>query len=163
MRTWTLGVLLAVAALVTAPLAWAQTVVEQRIAAIRPCSSLAVSKTMLGQRFTIGIDRLKSVSLINAQVTMAGNEVTLTFAGSLACRTSDSAAFKGDASVAVAGQSALDLGSCTIRALSIRLTGAGGTFGEVVRAAWDPLIRPKLEAEAAAMLRQACADFSGRR
>ena len=148
----------AVAAFTATP-APAQTVVEKRLAALQPCSSLKIKQKMLGVAVAIALDELVGVAADRATVTLAGDAVTLSFAGGLSCRAPDDAAIKGDASVDLTAAAAMNLADCSIRSLSISPTRFGGTLGEVVKGAWEPLIRPKLEADVRAMLVDACTDF----
>ena len=139
--------------------AMTQTVVEKRLAALQPCSNLKVTQVMFGLPVTIGIDKLKGVTLSRAEIALAGDDVTLSFVGGLSCRTSDHAAIKGDAAVDITVSAAVNLTDCSIRFLSISPTRFGGKFSEIIKAAWGPLIQPELEAKARSMLGDACADF----
>lgn len=151
-------ILLSLMTFVSLP-AMAQTVVEQRIALLQPCNSLRTEANVLGLPVTIGIDTLKSVTLSRAEAVMVGNEVTLNFTGGLACRTSDSAVIKGEASVDLVASTVVDLANCSIQSLSITPTQFGGTFGQILEGAWQPLIKPKLEKEATQMIKDACTGF----
>ncbi len=143
----------------TATSAMSQTVVEKRLAALQPCSNLKLTSKVLGRPVTLGIDKLIGVTLSRATVTMAGDDVTVSFVGGVSCETSEQSAIKGDASVDLTASAVGSLADCSIRSLSITPTRFGGTLGEVVKSAWEPLIRPKLEADARTMLVDACTDF----
>lgn len=136
-----------------------QTVIEKRLAELRPCSNLKTTTKVLGQPVAIGIDKLQGVALSRAEVAVIGDDVSLSFVGGLSCRASDNATIKGDASVDLTASAEMHLADCSVRSLSITPTGFGGSLGEVVKSAWTPLIHPKLEAEARAMLIDACTDF----
>lgn len=139
--------------------AMAQTVVEKRLAALQPCSSLKITQDVLGVPVNIGIDELQGVALSRADMALVGNEVSLSFVGGLSCRTSDRAVMKGDASVDVTGSAKVNLADCSIRFLSINPTHFGGSFSEVLKGAWEPLMKPRLEAAARSMLDDACTNF----
>lgn len=149
---------MALTALIATP-AMAQTVVEKRLAALEPCSALKTSQKMLGVRVAIAIDELEGVVVNRATVTLAGDAVTLSLVGGLSCRASDDSALKGDASLDFTAAAAINLTDCSIRSLSITPTRFGGTLAEVVKSAWEPLIRPKLEADARTMFVDGCTDF----
>ena len=139
--------------------AMTQTVVEKRLAALQPCSSLKLSRKALGLPVAIGIDQLKGITVSRAAVTLVGDDVTLSLVGGLSCRTADQSAIKGDASLDFEAAAEMNLADCSVRSLSITPTRFGGSFGEVVKSAWEPMIQPKLEADARAMLVDACTDF----
>jgi len=143
----------------TATPAMTQTVVEKRLAALQPCSSLKVTQDVLGVPVSVGIDKLQGVALSRADIALAGDEVTLSFMGGLSCRTSDRAVMKGDASVDLTASAEMNLADCSIRFLSINPTHFGGRFSEVLKGAWEPLIKPELEAAARSMLDDACTNF----
>lgn len=155
---WVGCIVVAVAVFGAAP-AMAQTVVEKRLATLQPCSSLKLTQKMLGRPVTLGIDRLIDVTLGRATVTMVGDDVTLSFVGGVSCETSEQSAIKGDASVDLTASAKVNLVDCSIRSFSITPTRFGGSLGEVAKSAWEPLIRPKLEADARAMLVDGCTDF----
>lgn len=135
----------------------AETVVERRIAALEPCKGIQTKIAGI----TLGIDKLKDVTLRYAKADLSGDSVTLSFAGGLSCRTSEQALFPGDASVEIQAGFSVELSSCVIRALSVDAKDFGGTYGKFLRAAWAPLIKPEIENEARAMLQEACSDFAG--
>jgi len=144
---------------ITATSAMAQTVVEKRLAALQPCSSLKTTQELMGRPITLAIDKLIDVTLTSATVSMAGDNVTVSFAGGVSCKTSEQSAIKGDASVDLTASAVGNLADCSIRSLSITPTRFGGSLAEVVKGTWEPLIRPKLEADAREMLIDACTRF----
>ena len=137
----------------------AQTVVEKRLAALQPCSSLKLSKKALGLPVALGIDQLVSVTVDRAAVTLVGDDVSLSLAGGISCRTAAQSAIKGDASIDLTAAAELNLAGCAVRSLAVTPTRFGGSFGEILKSAWEPLIKPKLEADARAMLADACTHF----
>ena len=143
----------------TATSAMSQTVVEKRLAALQPCSNLKLTQKLLGRPVTLAIDQLIDVTVNRATVTLAGNDVSVAFVGGLSCRTSEQSAMKGDASVDLTASAKVNLADCSIRSLSLTPTRFGGTLAEVVKSAWEPLIRPKLEADARTMFVDGCTDF----
>jgi hypothetical protein len=149
---------LALTALTATP-AMSQTVVEKRLAALQPCSNLKLTQKLLGRPVTLAIDQLIDVTVSRATIKLAGDNVILDFVGGLSCRTSEQSAIKGDASVDLTASAKVNLADCSIRSLSITPTRFGGTLAEVVKSAWEPLIRPKLEADARTMFVDGCTDF----
>jgi len=143
----------------TATSAMSQTVVEKRLAALQPCSNLKLTQKVMGRPVTLAIDKLIDVTLSRATVKMAGDDVTVSFVGGVSCETSEQSAIKGDASVDLTASAVGNLADCSIRSLSITPTRFGGSLAEVVKGTWEPLIRPKLEADARAMLVDACTKF----
>ncbi|MEM7120269.1 MAG: hypothetical protein AAF563_03260 [Pseudomonadota bacterium] len=135
----------------------ADTIVERRLAALEPCSGLR--QEAFGA--ALAIDVLESVTLSRAQLDMTDDQVTLSFKGGLSCKTSDTALFPGNASVAVDATVRMSLSDCSISTFTITPTTFGGTYASVVQAAWNPLIQPKIESEARRMLNEACVDFAG--
>lgn len=133
----------------------AETLVERRLAALEPCSGL--KQEILGA--TLAIDKLERITLSRANLDMTGNLVTLSLQGGLACKTSDAAMIRGNASVAITASAHMNLIDCSIDTLAITPTEFGGEFASVVEAAWVPVILPRIEAEARRMLTQACGDF----
>jgi hypothetical protein len=148
-----LGAFLATLILVTQ--AEADTVIEQQLAALKPCSGL--KEELFGA--SLAIDKLESITLSRTQLDINGDLVTLMLQGSLACETSDAALVKGNASVSINATAHMSLTDCSVAILTITPTRFGGTFASVVEAAWRPVILPKLETETRRMLTQACTDF----
>lgn len=151
-------ILLALPFFVAAP-ALAQSIVEKRLASLQPCGNLRTEQKLAGVPIVIGIDKLKSIAMRRAELAISGDEVTVSFAGGIACRTSDGAVIKGDAAVDLTASAVVNLADCSIGSLSITPTRFGGSFSKILEGAWEPVIRPKLEADAITMLKQACADF----
>jgi hypothetical protein len=158
-RHWWLGCVVVALTAFTATSAMAQTVVEKRLAALQPCRNLKLTQKMVGRPVTLAIDKLISVTLSRATVKMAGDDVILSFVGGVSCETSEQSAIKGDASVDLTASAVGNLADCSIRSLSITPTRFGGSLGEVVKGTWEPLIRPKIEADARTMLVDACTKF----
>jgi len=158
-RHWWLGCVVVALAAFTATPAASQTVVEKRLAALQPCSNLKLTQKLLGRPVTIAIDQLIGVTVSRATVTLAGDDVSVDFVGGLSCRTSEQSAMMGDASVDLTASAKVNLADCSVRSLSIDPTRFGGTLAEVVKSAWEPLIRPKLEADARKMFTDGCTNF----
>lgn len=158
-RYWWLGCIVVALTAFTATPAMTESVVEKRLAALQPCSNLKLTQKLMGRPVTLGIDQLIGVTVSRATVTLVGDDVTLAFVGGLSCRTSEQSAIKGDASVDLTASAKVNLADCSVRSLSITPTRFGGTLAEVVKSAWEPLIRPKLEADARTMLVDGCTDF----
>ncbi len=127
------------------------TVVETLIAAQNPCGGLKTS-TPLGQ---IGVDKLKNVRVPEVDVSLRDNLVTISLQGSLACKTSDKAVFRGDASAKLAGSIGVDLGTCEFLDVTISLSEFGGKFGQAI-AAFSDQIETTLQEEARKAIGQAC-------
>lgn len=135
----------------------ARTVVEEMIAATNPCASL---RTEVGGQ-PIGLDSLDDVEIRAADASLAGDAVTLTFNGRLACRTPAGALFQGDAASDFAATAALSLADCAAAEVRVALSDFGGSFAAFLEA-----LRPTIEARIAAAARPelvaACRDFTGR-
>jgi hypothetical protein len=106
----------------------AQTVVDRAIANANPCAGLK-KKTVVG---TVGIDRLKEVHVEEASAAMQGSKLKISFTGHLACRTSDSAAIRGDASAHISVTGEMSLTECNKPDLNVSLTDFGGSFGSII-------------------------------
>ena len=106
----------------------AQTVVDRAIANANPCAGLK-TKTPVG---TIGIDQLKEVHVEKADAIMQGSELKISIDGHLACRTSDRATAKGDASAHVSLTGEVSLMDCSKPTLNVSLSDFGGTFGSII-------------------------------
>jgi len=133
----------------------AETVVEKRVAAAQPCSGLKTKAFGV----SIGIDKLDRVEVGSAAFNLKGDQVTMDLKGSLACKTSDNAVVRGDASVNINATGAVNLADCEHATVTVDATDFGGQFAPLVQAAWDPSIKPKIEAEARKMLTEACTKF----
>lgn len=107
-----------------------RTVIEEMIAARNPCAGLVTD--IAGQR--VGIDKLDEIVLREADASLRGDDVTLSFAGRLACKTSDAALFSGDASAAVSADAQVSLADCDAASLQVRLSDFGGSFAAVLQA-----------------------------
>lgn len=156
---------MAVAVLValTATPAGAQTVVEQRLADLKPCSALKLTQNLAGVPLSIGIDEVKSVTVKQADIAVQGNRLSFTLDGGLACRTPDNAPLKGDASVDISARATIDLAGCTVDNLEILPKRFGGSLRQVLEKAWKPLILPKLRQDAHEALVKACTNFAAGR
>ena len=148
-----IGLLAAVAA---AP-AEARSVIERHLATLDLCGAL---KARVGG-VVLGVDRLKDVALHNIKIELTGDDVAVSFSGALSCRTAGNAVMRGNASAGIRGAAGLNLADCKVRSLSVDATSFGGTFGEVLRTAWAPVIKPKIEEKAKAGFERYCREFSG--
>jgi hypothetical protein len=83
---------------------------------------------------TIGIDNFKSAEVETLKVDVAGDKGTIALVGSLACRTSDEAVIKGDASAKFSANADLNLSTCVAEPVSVRILSIGGTFGAAIDA-----------------------------
>ncbi len=57
----------------------------------------------------------------------------------MACKTSDKAVFRGDASAKLAGSIGVDLGTCEFLDVTISLSEFGGKFGQAIAAFSDQI------------------------
>ncbi|WP_245293044.1 hypothetical protein [Rhizobium acidisoli] len=103
---------------------------ENAIERAKPCSALKVK--LIGA--SVGVDNFKNVTIENIDIHVKGNQATANATGSLTCRTSDNAAFKGDVSARVAVDAKIDLSTCNIAHKSVSVLSASGTFGPIVDA-----------------------------
>lgn len=108
----------------------AANVLSHAIERAQPCSGLRF--TQLGQ--TIGVDKFESADLETLKIDVAGNSAKATLVASLACRTSDQAAIRGNASAKFEANAEVELASCTVRQVNVRIVSTGGTFGRVIDA-----------------------------
>ncbi|CAN5629817.1 hypothetical protein BH23PSE1_BH23PSE1_14920 [soil metagenome] len=134
-----------------------RTVVEQRLAEANLCGGLRTEQ--LGQ--TIGIDVLEDVEVREADVSLRGDDLALSLAGRLACRSSDDSIIAGNASADVAARAELLLSDCTISALDLDVENFGGSFGTAL-SAFAPQIEQALADEARSLLLCACRQLGDR-
>jgi hypothetical protein len=113
----------------------AQTVVDRAIANANPCAGLK-TKTMVG---TIGVDQLKEVHVEEADAAMQGSKLKIRVDGHLACRTSDRAAIRGDASAHISLTGEVSLMDCGKPTVNVSLTDFGGTFGSIISLCSSPI------------------------
>ena len=132
----------------------AQSRIETLVAATNPCGGL---KTKVGI-FTVGVDRLKAVSIPTVSVLVSGDTATLGANGRLTCATSDNATVKGDASATVDANAQVDLATCRVIDGQIFLSGFGGTFGPILSAA-KPQLEAALLGALTKALQDACSDL----
>lgn len=66
------------------------TVIDQLIAAQNPCSGLKASAGSV----SIGLDELENVALEQADVSLRGDDISVSLAGSFACHSASGAAFE---------------------------------------------------------------------
>ena len=107
----------------------------------------------------IAVDRLQDLKVASTRVTLRGDRAVVEAAGTLACRTSNTASIKGSASVTVASSAEINLRGCKLGKVQIRPTAFGGSFGPFLKLAWPSSIAPKLRAEAGKALVAACKDL----
>jgi hypothetical protein len=108
-------------------------ILSKAIEAAQPCESLKV-ETVVG---SIGIDKFKEANIEKLNLLIDGNQASLTGTAMLACRTSDDAVVKGDASATVSLDATLDLNSCEMSQLDVKLVETSGTFEDVLDAFED--------------------------
>jgi hypothetical protein len=111
--------------------AHAANAISKAIEQAKPCKGVKVKKFGV----SIGVDAFKSADLQSLHVDVDGNDAKISFSGSLACQTSDSAVLRGDASAKISAVFALDLAACAFRQNSVQITGAGGSLGFAIEAA----------------------------
>ncbi len=99
--------------------------VSRAIEQAQPCRTVKMTK--LG--VTIGIDKFEDAQLESLTINVNGDNAKIEAVGSLACRTSDTAAFRGDASARFSVTAELNLASCAISQNSVRILSTGGTYG----------------------------------
>ena len=131
-------------------------VIERLIAEQNPCKDL--EGTRFGVPFDIAV--LQEVALEGAEISLHGDDVSATFAGRLACRTSDDAFLSGTAAASVQMSASLSLADCSIETLEVSLGDFGGDFGPILQAL-APLLEVALEEAARSPLVHACQDFGG--
>jgi hypothetical protein len=117
----------------------------------KPCKGLKISK--LG--VSIGVDEFKSADIERLSVEVDGDSAKISLKGSLACRTSDGALFRGDASAQLSAAFSFDLASCQFGQNSVQIVATGGSFGFAVEAAKHE-IEHALESSISKMMRSLC-------
>lgn len=103
-------------------------IVEQAIARQNPCGGL--STEVAGT--TIGLDVLRDVGVNALDLSLRGNDLSMSLSGMIACGTSSDGLLAGDASATIRAEATVDLGACDIRALTIALDDFGGTYGPIL-------------------------------
>ncbi|MER9018278.1 hypothetical protein [Mesorhizobium sp. M0898] len=114
---------------------YAANAVSRAIERAQPCTTVKAAKFGV----TIGVDQFKSAELENLKIEVNGDDAKISVAGSLACRTSDSATFRGDASARFSATMELNLSSCAIIQDTVRIVSTGGTYGFAVDAFKDAI------------------------
>lgn len=104
--------------------------ISKAVERAQPCGSLKATK--LG--VTIGINEFKSAELESLRVNVAGDDAEVELVASLACKTSDEATFPGDAWAKFKGEAKLNLASCAVAKVAVRIQTTGGTYGFAVDA-----------------------------
>jgi hypothetical protein len=131
MHKSTIMIIAAMATLSIAPAqAQDRTVLEQMIVEQNPCSGLS---TDVGG-VTIGVDQLRDVTVDAVDLSLRGDDLTMSLAGNVTCATPDDALLGGDASAAIAASATVNLAQCDMRDLSVTLDDIGGTYGPVLMA-----------------------------
>lgn len=108
----------------------AANIISRAIERAQPCSGLQTRQ--LGQ--TIGVDKFKTADLETLKIDVSGNTAKAALVASLACKTSDQAILRGDASAKFDASAEVDLTSCVVKQVSVRIVSTGGTFGKVIGA-----------------------------
>lgn len=108
-------------------------IISRAIERAQPCSSL---KTEVKQvlTVTIGIDKFKGSEVETLKIDIVGDKAKAALVGSLACRTSDEAVIKGDASARFSADADLNLATCVAAPVTVRILSAGGTFKAAIEA-----------------------------
>lgn len=145
--------------IVSASRASADSVIEAKLKALNLCAGLRAEVDIVVRHETVGIDRLKELRLETFDLKLRGDHVSISATGMLTCATSEAAVFNGDAGMRVEASSEVDLSSCQIVNLRLSATEFYGSFRNVVRALWAPLIELKIDSEARAQIKRACHDF----
>lgn len=140
----------------TSSLAQEMTIVERLLAEQNPCRNLKT--TQLG--IPIGIDVLQDIALDTAEISLNGNDVSVSLTGRIACQTPEEAIFSGSAAASITANANLFLSDCSIDALEVSLNDFGGDFGPILEAL-APFLEVGLAETARSSLVQACADFRG--
>lgn len=109
---------------------YAANAVSRAIERAQPCSTVKAKKFGIA----IGVDQFKSAELESLKIEVNGDDAKIAIAGSLACRTSDSATLPGDASASFSATVELNLSSCAISQDTVRILSTGGTYGFAVDA-----------------------------
>ncbi|SEM37517.1 hypothetical protein SAMN04487976_1352 [Xaviernesmea oryzae] len=108
----------------------AANLLERAVSAAEPCSAL---KADLGP-VSVGIDKVKEVRIDEFLLSAEGNAGSARLMGMLACKTSDKAAARGDASATIRVEAAFDLRTCEIQKSEAHVLETGGTYGSVIAA-----------------------------
>ena len=146
-------VFFAAAAMLPVP-AQAENVISSMVKEVNPCSGLKVDIGI----WEIGIDRFKSADIERADVALRGDEVSASFAGKLACQTSDDALKPGNASVRIDARVSANLDGCTVSGVSVGLTDFGGMYGGAI-STFSGLIEDAFEGVVREEVKKACTNF----
>jgi hypothetical protein len=141
-----------------APLAASErTIVEERLAEQNLCAGLQTEQ--FGQR--IGLTEVEDVELREADLSLRGDDIEVSFTGRLACRSGADSVLSGNASARVAAAARLSLSDCAIDRIEVTLSDFDGTFGPVL-GAFSAQIEEALAGEAEPLLVAACHGLRGR-
>ena len=110
--------------------AWAGNAFERMIEAARPCEPLKVDTAL----FTVGIDRLGGVDVEKLMISILDDAAVLQGRATLACKTSDNAELRGDASVTMELDAEMNLLDCKIGRLDVRVVDMDGSLRGPVEA-----------------------------
>ncbi len=149
LRTCATGAVLP--ALAAASGAHAANAIVKAIEQAKPCSRLKVSKFGV----TVGLDQFKSADIQSLHVDVDDAHAKFELSGSLACRSSEAAIFRGDASAELKASLALDLTTCQFSQNTIRIVSVGGAFGFAIQAAKGD-IEAALERSLAGLAKSLC-------
>ncbi|CAA2137021.1 hypothetical protein MBLL_00453 (plasmid) [Methylobacterium bullatum] len=110
------------------PEAWAANALERALERLQPCQGLKVDIGLT----TLGVDKLERLSVEEIAIVVKGNAADASVLGSLACKTSDAALKKGDASARFRVKAHMDLSTCAVSEQQTEILSTGGTFGGLV-------------------------------
>jgi len=131
--------------------AHADNAVSRAIERAHPCSALKIKK--LG--ITVALDQFESAKLESLKVDVNGDDASVALVGSLACRTSDAATIRGDASAKFSASVRLNLASCSVSQNSVSIIETGGAFGFAVDA-FKPALQIALQNAIAEQVKALC-------
>lgn len=124
---------------------------ERALERLQPCQGLKVNVRLA----TIGVDNLEKLSVEEVTITVKGDAADAAVTGTLACKTSDAALVRGDASARFSATVHMDLATCTVSGQKVEILSTGGTFGSLVDR-FRGMIGRTLETGLADQLRKLC-------
>ncbi len=130
---------------------YANNVLQQAVEKAQPCQSLKYKKGFI----KIGVDRFKSFNLLQLDLNIEGDRAHLDAMASLACKISDAAVIREDVSATCQLDGHIDITSCSVNSMSVKIVSHSGSFGGLVKQ-FAPGIEQKLQKSASTEIIKVC-------
>ncbi|MBB4233246.1 hypothetical protein [Rhizobium mongolense] len=115
-----------------APGAQATNLLEQAITQTQPCRSLKGKLDLGLTKVDLGIDNIDGVEVETLRIAVDGDAAEVSARGTLACKTSDNATFKGGFKATMEAHVAANIASCAIEDSSLNIVKVEGKYGYLV-------------------------------